>query len=177
MALLFRQTNIFWVAVFPAGLAVVELARRAGKEGQRRNGDGASFSLVIQEAWNHGVLYDIPVEKAWVEDYAKAVLSIGVLTLLNLKKVLPALTPFIILLGCFAAFVVWNGGVVLGKCHCFLFLLYSNLDKGTNQTMWRHYISLKCSIYGHICSSFHFHSLYHHSSVVSIRFQAKAYKD
>lgn len=31
LALLFRQTNIFWVAVFPAGLAVVDTLKSYGE--------------------------------------------------------------------------------------------------------------------------------------------------
>jgi alpha-1,2-glucosyltransferase len=114
MALLFRQTNIFWVAVFPAGLAVVDLASRAGREGHRKN-EGGSFLHVLQDAWEHNFLFDLPVENACIEDYAKTVLSIAVITVLSLKKVIPALIPYIFLLGSFAAFVVWNGGVVLGN--------------------------------------------------------------
>jgi alpha-1,2-glucosyltransferase len=31
LALLFRQTNIFWVAVFPAGLAVVDALKKSAE--------------------------------------------------------------------------------------------------------------------------------------------------
>jgi alpha-1,2-glucosyltransferase len=118
MALLFRQTNIFWVAVFPAGLTVVEMARRAGRGAQRKSED-SSFLHVLQEAWEHKLLFDLPVENAYIEDYAKTVLSIAVVAVLNLKRVIPALIPYMFLLGSFAAFVVWNGGVVLGEYSLF----------------------------------------------------------
>jgi alpha-1,2-glucosyltransferase len=119
MALLFRQTNIFWVAVFPAGLAVVDITRRATKELQSKN--GPQYLHVVEEAWKHKMLFDPSVENACIEDYAKAGLSVGVVALVfKPMRIISVLVPYILLLSSFAAFVVWNGGVVLGKQSQFL---------------------------------------------------------
>ena len=47
-------------------------------------------------------------------DYALTVVSLAIVTLANLKRTIPALLTYVTLLGLFAGFVVWNGGVVLG---------------------------------------------------------------
>lgn len=43
-------------------------------------------------------------------------------SLLNLLKVIPDIllnfVPYALVLAVFGAFVVWNGGIVLGECHC-----------------------------------------------------------
>ena len=41
--------------------------------------------------------------------------SFIIATLLNLRLVIRALPPYLILLAAFASFVMWNGGVVLGR--------------------------------------------------------------
>jgi alpha-1,2-glucosyltransferase len=58
ISLFFRQTNIFWVAVFPAALAVVDALKEGQKPGQN------DAETAIDESWNHGRLYDCPVETA-----------------------------------------------------------------------------------------------------------------
>jgi alpha-1,2-glucosyltransferase len=61
LALLFRQTNVFWVAVFPAGLAAVDvLATKQEKNSQASD----SFQSVFKDAWSQGKVYDIPVGDA-----------------------------------------------------------------------------------------------------------------
>ncbi len=47
-------------------------------------------------------------------DYIKTGMSLLIVTLLNAQKILPTLIPFIVLVFMFAAFVLWNGSVVLG---------------------------------------------------------------
>lgn len=47
-------------------------------------------------------------------DYIKTAISLLIVTLLNVQKILPTLIPFITLVLTFAAFVFWNGSVVLG---------------------------------------------------------------
>jgi alpha-1,2-glucosyltransferase len=118
MALLFRQTNIFWVAIFPAGLAVVELARRAAKESPTKSPkqNSAQFLQVFEDAWKHRTLFDPPVESACIEDYAKAALSVAIVSLVfKPMRVVTVLIPYVVLLVSFVGFVVWNGGVVLGE--------------------------------------------------------------
>jgi alpha-1,2-glucosyltransferase len=69
VALVFRQTNIFWVAVFPAGLALASEATRLstrtpGAFGGVRKRDPLS---VIAESWNKLRFYDMPVYEAGIE--------------------------------------------------------------------------------------------------------------
>ena len=45
--------------------------------------------------------------------------SLLIATLLNLRLLVRALSPHFILLAAFAAFVMWNGGVVLGMSIAF----------------------------------------------------------
>ena len=61
IALLFRQTNIFWVAVFPAGLAVVDALKVDAPSTSSRNRDMTS---AIQCSWSEGTIYDCSVQDA-----------------------------------------------------------------------------------------------------------------
>jgi alpha-1,2-glucosyltransferase len=65
VALFFRQTNIFWVAVFPAGLTVIE----ALKVNEPLSGGQAEKGTleILQESWSQSIIYDCPVEDAGVE--------------------------------------------------------------------------------------------------------------
>lgn len=56
VALFFRQTNIFWVAVFPAGLAVIETLKDNG----RMTGSVVkqNYVAVLQQAWSKGTVRD-----------------------------------------------------------------------------------------------------------------------
>lgn len=48
-------------------------------------------------------------------DYVKTILSIVVASAGSFRELLHHLMPYIFLLGVFGYFVLWNGGVVLGK--------------------------------------------------------------
>ncbi|KAL1302099.1 hypothetical protein AAFC00_002535 [Neodothiora populina] len=124
IALSFRQTNIFWVAVFPAGL--VAISGMGEKRNPSRSSITRSFSVtdatrdVISKTWAEGILYDPQVGGAWIDDYLMNIVSIlvlGVRTLTARDKTLRLirlLLPYLTLLALFGAFVLWNGGVVLG---------------------------------------------------------------
>jgi len=58
-ALFFRQTNIFWVAVFPAGLAIVSALEQNGVSSK-----GAPARIIVQTSWNEGSIYNLSVEDA-----------------------------------------------------------------------------------------------------------------
>ncbi|KAF2745763.1 glycosyltransferase family 59 protein [Sporormia fimetaria CBS 119925] len=109
-ALLIRQTNIFWVAIFPACL---EVARNA----PTRSANTENRPDVVTNAWNYGVVYDPEVEDATFADYFLHPISIAV-TFLRCRglrlRAIRATRPYVILLTLFTAFVIWNGGVVLG---------------------------------------------------------------
>lgn len=49
LALLFRQTNIFWVAVFPAGLAVVDTLKRYDEVYDTSVGEAGPRSMFIKQ--------------------------------------------------------------------------------------------------------------------------------
>lgn len=56
LALLFRQTNIFWVAVFPAGLTVVRVLRDNGRMKSRVATDG--YLAIVKESWSQSTVFD-----------------------------------------------------------------------------------------------------------------------
>lgn len=91
LALLFRQTNIFWVAIFPAGLSVVDTLKQ------------------------YDDIFDESVEKAGLKHYLALLLYLPRDVLLKRPvAIVKAVVPYVILVGLFAVFVLWNGGVVLG---------------------------------------------------------------
>ncbi|KAK2746418.1 glucosyltransferase [Onygenales sp. PD_40] len=125
-ALLFRQTNIFWVAVFLGGLQVVRTLHRSTSDCQ-----STDILRIARGSWELHQLYDPPVSEASFEgsmspvqgfdlplnfpiDYFKTLLSLGISAVSNLVPVITALSPYLFFLGAFGAFVLWNGSVVLG---------------------------------------------------------------
>jgi len=67
-ALLFRQTNIFWVALFLAGLEAVHfLKERVQLKNQERMPLEATFEDVITHSWNGTMLYDPSIEGACLQ--------------------------------------------------------------------------------------------------------------
>lgn len=56
VALSFRQTNIFWVAVFPAGLAVIETLKENGRT--TSNAIRQGYVAVLKEAWFKSTVRD-----------------------------------------------------------------------------------------------------------------------
>lgn len=112
LALLFRQTNIFWVAVFPAGLAVIaSLKDRAPeKVGTKRLG----VVDTLLQSWQEGIMYDVPVEEASLQDFVILPISVVIAAMRSPLIVLKVILPYSALLALFGAFVAWNGGVVLG---------------------------------------------------------------
>lgn len=62
VALAFRQTNIFWVAVFPAGLAVIDALKGNATNAQANN--GRETIDVLSQSWSEGRVYDVSVGDA-----------------------------------------------------------------------------------------------------------------
>ncbi|USP76553.1 glycosyltransferase family 59 protein [Curvularia clavata] len=110
-ALFFRQTNIFWVAVFPAGLAVVNTLKGDKPSGTSNSRDIAG---VLRESWETGTVFDPPAQDAEIQDVFIFLLSIVVAALSRPLLVLKVAFPYAIILVIFAGFVAWNGSVVLG---------------------------------------------------------------
>jgi len=72
VSLMFRQTNIFWVAIFPAGLVLVhhlDQGHEVVKKSMLRGADGFGDSLwsIAKTSWKMNVVYDPPVRDAWLE--------------------------------------------------------------------------------------------------------------
>ncbi|KAJ9636002.1 glucosyltransferase [Knufia peltigerae] len=88
-----RQTNIFWVAVYLGGLQVIESVKRH---------IGAPK------------VHDPPMSEAFFEDFPITSISIAQSAITMIADLILDLWPHISLLLGFAAFVIWNGGVVLG---------------------------------------------------------------
>lgn len=130
IALLFRQTNIFWVAVFPAGLTVIEILQAIAETSKTPR--STTFVGVVNQSWAHGYIHDCTVDNASfggmftchmfrllliVADYVFLLLSLPLAAVRNLVLVARATVPYVVLLFLFAGFVAWNGSVVLGKVH------------------------------------------------------------
>lgn len=132
VAVLFRQTNIFWVAVFPAGMAVVDVLSE--NHNNRASSGARNLAAVLKNSWSEGMIYDCAVQNAGYEgtcspsrarptmhlvntnsDYAYLLISILLAALRKPLVILKVTIPYIILLALFASFVAWNGSVVLGK--------------------------------------------------------------
>ena len=64
IALFFRQTNIFWVAVFPAGLAVIDVLKKDAPSAASNSRDIRSL---LQDSWTGGKIFDCPVQDAGVQ--------------------------------------------------------------------------------------------------------------
>ncbi|KAI9774682.1 MAG: glucosyltransferase [Geoglossum simile] len=114
LALLLRQTNIFWVAVFYGGLNVVQRLESISIQPAGLNAKTFTPSEVAIRSWKSSHIYDPLVCEAYLEDYFKAVISLLSVALGNINQVLVAIIPYLALLGSFGAFTLWNGGVVLG---------------------------------------------------------------
>ncbi|KAF1350865.1 alpha-2-glucosyltransferase Alg10 [Delphinella strobiligena] len=124
IALTFRQTNIFWVGVFPIGFLVI--GGVAEKRIASRNGIDRNYTLSIQlqalveKSWRNGLLYDPSIQGAWLEDYFLNIVFIVMLVLRTitmpqrLLRLVRLVLPYVTLLALFGGFVIWNGGVVLG---------------------------------------------------------------
>ncbi|KAF2740727.1 alpha-1,2 glucosyltransferas-like protein alg10 [Polyplosphaeria fusca] len=89
-ALAFRQTNIFWVAVYPAGLALVDALKSSDR------------------------IHDCAVGDASLYDCISSIVSIVTAAISNPAMVARTVGRYVVLLGFFTGFVAWNGGVVLG---------------------------------------------------------------
>ncbi|KAI8934089.1 hypothetical protein NX059_008851 [Plenodomus lindquistii] len=112
MSLWFRQTNIFWVAIFPAGLSVVNSLKRDGGSKSSRAPENTRIGL--QKSWSEGLVYDCAFQEAGPQDYILFALSLVMAILRRPVLVLRTALPYIALLVLFAGFVFWNGSVVLG---------------------------------------------------------------
>ncbi|KAF3039175.1 glucosyltransferase [Didymella heteroderae] len=114
VALFFRQTNIFWVAVFPAGLTVIEALKQNGRTTCSATNQG--YVAILQQAWSKGTVRDRSLRDGGlaISDAVMLLLTTAIAALRYPLKVLRAIIPYVVLLVLFAGFVAWNGSVVLG---------------------------------------------------------------
>ncbi|KAE8450472.1 hypothetical protein EG329_006202 [Mollisiaceae sp. DMI_Dod_QoI] len=117
VALTMRQTNIFWVSLFMAGLELVRTIKTT--QTARMNVDptpGNWKEIIISKfkEYSDGEIHDIPLKDANVQDFLLCAISIAVAALFRSLILSTRLWPYIALLISFGAFVFWNGGVVLG---------------------------------------------------------------
>ncbi|CZR62578.1 related to alpha-1,2 glucosyltransferase/transcriptional activator [Phialocephala subalpina] len=117
VALTMRQTNIFWVSVFMGGLELVrtiKITQTASVEVEPAPGNLKETILAKLKEYSHGEIHDIPLRDASVHDFVLCAISIAVAALFRPLILATRLWPYVALLTSFSAFVVWNGGVVLG---------------------------------------------------------------
>ncbi|KPI41219.1 Dol-P-Glc:Glc(2)Man(9)GlcNAc(2)-PP-Dol alpha-1,2-glucosyltransferase [Cyphellophora attinorum] len=107
-----RQTNIFWVAVFLGGLQVIETLNE-------QVGENEVHDPAISEAYFEGQPIGLAQKTINSDilalDFVTTAISVGHNALRVLPRLIIDLLPQLVLLASFAAFVAWNGGVVLGK--------------------------------------------------------------
>lgn len=117
-ALSFRQTNVFWVVVFMGGLeavhAVKSLPLPSIEQVQPRySGPVEKFKYYVMLcSW--GYIHDPALNLVSLDDVLFFVISVAIAVLYNPIRVLKQVWPHIFVMGLFVAFVLWNGGVVLG---------------------------------------------------------------
>jgi alpha-1,2-glucosyltransferase len=65
VALFFRQTNIFWVAVFPAGLSVVDALKVDSPSS--KSSDTRTMGALLQRSWEEGLVQDCSMQDAYFQ--------------------------------------------------------------------------------------------------------------
>ncbi|KAI4180538.1 MAG: hypothetical protein L6R41_007188 [Letrouitia leprolyta] len=111
-ALFFRQTNIFWVAIYLGGSEVFRQLKR-GRLGIEYPST-VSIMDVVTGSRQHSCYYDPLISQASFEDYIKFALSLAAAFIPGFSQIFPYLKPYLTLLAVFGLFVLRNGGVVLG---------------------------------------------------------------
>ncbi|KAJ8119573.1 hypothetical protein O1611_g10581 [Lasiodiplodia mahajangana] len=131
LALGFRQTNIFWVVIYIGGLEVIHAIKKLNPSPVKI----PEFQTISEQigfyVWRYslGDIHDPSLSLALPVDIIVCVASIGVAAVCNLPTVLRRfLWPHGVILATFAAFVAWNGGVVLGKLEDFPIPRFSRTD-------------------------------------------------
>lgn len=77
-ALFFRQTNIFWVAIFPAGLAAIgRIKARIPQKAKPLVPQDQSFHSIIVDSWNGKLVYDPVINDAVYQGRQKSFQSVS----------------------------------------------------------------------------------------------------
>ncbi|KAB5572140.1 DIE2/ALG10 family-domain-containing protein [Coniochaeta sp. 2T2.1] len=114
--LLMRQTNVFWVVVYMGGLEAVHAIRSLRPAAVMTPELTTLWGVVKFYAGRYSVgdIHDPPLNVAYPDDWLFCGLSIAIAAVCNPVRVIKQIWPYISVAACFAGFVVWNGGVVLG---------------------------------------------------------------
>ena len=64
-SLIARQTNVFWVGVYPAGLAAIEIVRNGSTNSKHAKGKGAADGM--RQRRTLGALYDPTIGEAYLD--------------------------------------------------------------------------------------------------------------
>ncbi|OLN98044.1 Dol-P-Glc:Glc(2)Man(9)GlcNAc(2)-PP-Dol alpha-1,2-glucosyltransferase [Colletotrichum chlorophyti] len=112
LALLMRQTNVFWVVVYIGGLEAVSALKALRPEPVAKPTLTTPNDYLRFYAWRYslGEIHDAPLNSAWPDDLFFCVVSIGIAALANPVRVLKKIWPYITVMALFAGFVAWNGG-------------------------------------------------------------------
>ncbi|RFU78483.1 alpha-1,2 glucosyltransferase alg10 [Trichoderma arundinaceum] len=115
-SLTMRQTNVFWVVVFMGGLEAVHAVKslRPKTVAQPYMTTLSEQLLFFIKRWSAGHVHDLPLHMAYPEDMLFTTISLIIAALCNPIRVARQIWPYVTVLGAFAGFVAWNGGVVLG---------------------------------------------------------------
>jgi alpha-1,2-glucosyltransferase len=104
-ALLLRQTNVFWVGLFPIGITVLRLSldkQETSKETKGRPVIEGKLAL------------DLLTDCLRYVDYLSAIADVIITVLRNIPTVVINTWQYVVVIALFGFFVFWNGGVVLG---------------------------------------------------------------
>ncbi|ROV99487.1 hypothetical protein VMCG_06398 [Cytospora schulzeri] len=119
-ALFFRQTNVFWVVVFMGGLEAIHAIKTLPLPSNAQVWARPVYAGPMEKvkyytmlcSW--GFIHDPALNLVSLDDVFFFVVSIAIAVLYNPVRVLKQVWPHIFVMGLFVAFVLWNGGVVLG---------------------------------------------------------------
>ncbi|KAJ4390146.1 glucosyltransferase [Gnomoniopsis smithogilvyi] len=114
-SLFMRQTNVFWVGLFMGGLEAVHIVKGM-RPPPTRPGQFNRQTLIrfYLSRYSHGDVHDPPLNEAGLEDVLYCAMSIAIAIVCNPLRVFRQVWAHIAVMGLFGAFVLWNGGVVLG---------------------------------------------------------------
>ncbi|KAK7741763.1 glucosyltransferase [Cytospora paraplurivora] len=117
-ALCMRQTNVFWVVVFMGGLEAIHAVKTqplpSATQVAGRPTDFLGKVKYCVKLYSWGYVHDPALNLVSLDDIFFAVVSIAIAILANPIRVLRQVWPHVVVMGLFVAFVIWNGGVVLG---------------------------------------------------------------